>query len=82
MHLVQTKKRYISEAEISGLAEGDTWFIDSNEGESINVVVTAVTYDAFYLESIDPNSFAFARLEREDIPKMLYEPIPENPTFH
>jgi len=82
MHLIQTKKRYISDAEVCVLAEGDTWFIDASNGESLTVVVTAVTCDAYYLESVDSAAFAFARLERNEIPTMLYEPIPENQSIH
>lgn len=82
MHLIHTIKRYISEAELTALAEGDTWFIDANDGESISVVVTSVTSDAYYLESVESASFAFARLERSEVPQRLYEPFPENVLIH
>lgn len=82
MYLTQFKRRYITSTEIQCLEEGDCWHIDSDGGETLPMMIAAVTCDAYYLESCDPGRQQVARFERHELPSILYEPVPESRCYH
>lgn len=82
MLLTQYKRRFITSDEIQRIEEGDCWYIDSEAGETVLMMIAAVTCDACYLESCSTKGYQFVRMEMDELQSLLYDPIPDRVCYH